>query len=287
MNTDYTIYTDGGCLSNPGGRGGYGLVIIENTTGRVQEYKRGPYKATTNNRMEMLAVLDALWAVPEGKTAEIISDSQYVINTLSGNWRKNKNADIWAMINKAEKGKTVRYKWIRGHAGNKYNERCDELAKEAMEGEIRWIDEGYCGGEVPVAKNIPKIKVEVPEEMEDERRFDSLKEAKEKGFVLNDKCAKAMISFWKDDKKNFQGYLRLKTGGMDQYSRFDETKLRELYDDTIWDKVKEYLADPKHQLSCLRWHARGLSLTDSIRKELVSAEIERNATEAAYKKGWL
>lgn len=135
-----TFYTDGGCERNPGGMGGYGTVLV--VDGKIVEELSGNEKNTTNNRMEMLAVIQALTFMDENKMtcAEIISDSKYVIDSktkwlkgwINNGWEnssgKVKNRDLWERILELEKGKTIRYKWVKGHDGNRYNERCDQLA---------------------------------------------------------------------------------------------------------------------------------------------------------------
>ncbi|MBO0857682.1 MAG: ribonuclease HI [Chloracidobacterium sp.] len=134
------IYTDGACLGNPG-PGGYGVVLLHGK--ERKEFSRG-YRLTTNNRMEMLACIVGLQALKGACAVTLYSDSQYVINSMTkgwalrwrkNNWRRNgedvPNADLWAkLIDLCDKHK-VRFNWVRGHAGNKENERCDQLARQA------------------------------------------------------------------------------------------------------------------------------------------------------------
>jgi len=134
------IYTDGGCLGNPG-PGGYGVVMLQGKNRR--EFSRG-FRLTTNNRMEILACIVGLRALKEPSAVTLYSDSQYVINSMSKGWarrwKKNnwkrgdedvRNPDLWQqMLDLCDKHK-VKFNWVRGHAGNKENERCDQLAREA------------------------------------------------------------------------------------------------------------------------------------------------------------
>jgi ribonuclease HI len=146
------IYTDGACIGNPG-PGGYGVVMLHDK--HRKEFSRG-FRLTTNNRMEILACIVGLRALKEPCAVTLYSDSQYVINSMSKGWarrwRKNNwkrddqpvpNADLWRqMLDLCDKHK-VRFNWVRGHAGNKENERCDQLARQAALGFDMAIDSVY------------------------------------------------------------------------------------------------------------------------------------------------
>ncbi len=120
------IFTDGACSGNPG-RGGWGAVILRN--GHMQELS-GRERRTTNNRMEMTAVIEGLAAVPPGSQVTVYSDSQYVVNTMTKNWKRNKNQDLWAKLDRETAARQVTWEWIRGHAGHPMNERADRLATQ-------------------------------------------------------------------------------------------------------------------------------------------------------------
>ena len=133
-----TIYTDGACSGNPG-PGGWGAILRYN--GRSKQLSGGE-KSTTNNRMELTGVISALSALKEPCIVELYSDSKYVIDALSKgwavSWRKNGwnkadkkpalNVDLWEKLLGLLEKHTVRFVWIKGHAGHPYNERCDRLA---------------------------------------------------------------------------------------------------------------------------------------------------------------
>ncbi len=120
------IFTDGACSGNPG-RGGWAAVILRD--GYTQEICGGE-RRTTNNRMEMTAVIEGLAAVPSGAEVTVYSDSQYVVNTMTMNWKRNKNQDLWAKLDREAAAHQVTWEWIRGHAGHPMNERADRLATE-------------------------------------------------------------------------------------------------------------------------------------------------------------
>jgi ribonuclease HI len=146
------IYTDGACLGNPG-PGGYGVVLLHGKD--REEFSRG-FRLTTNNRMEMLACIVGLQTLTEPYAVTLYSDSQYVINSMTKGWakrwKKNKwkrngenvpNADLWEkMLDLCDKHK-VKFNWVRGHSGNKENERCDQLARQAALGFDMSIDSVY------------------------------------------------------------------------------------------------------------------------------------------------
>jgi len=148
-----TIYTDGGSLGNPG-PGGYGIVLKFN--GHRKELSGG-FQHTTNNRMELLAAIKGLEALKEPCVVTLYSDSQYVTRGMtegwakrwrSNRWMRNKkdkaqNVDLWArLLNLCEKHE-VEFNWIRGHAGDPDNERCDALAKAAAQQDDLPPDPGY------------------------------------------------------------------------------------------------------------------------------------------------
>ena len=121
------IYTDGACIGNPG-PGGWGAVLARD--GEVEEIS-GDEPDTTNNRMEILAVIRGLEEVPRGEPVAVYSDSTYVVNTVTKGWQRKANQDLWAELDRALAGRDVRWEWIRGHRGSQLNERAHSLANTA------------------------------------------------------------------------------------------------------------------------------------------------------------
>ena len=148
---DITIYTDGSALGNPG-RGGYGTVLI---SGKYRKELSQGFKYTTNNRMELLAVIAGLETLKkEGNNVRVYSDSKYVVDAVEKNWiggwiRKNfknvKNVDLWKRFIAINKTQNVKYIWVKGHAGIKENEVCDQLAVAAAHSKNQLEDTGYEG----------------------------------------------------------------------------------------------------------------------------------------------
>ena len=152
------IYTDGAARGNPDGPGGYGAVLqYIDTKGQLheRELSRG-YKKTTNNRMELMAVIAGLEALTKPCRVEIVSDSKYVTDAFNKKWidgwlkkgwkrGKNepvKNTDLWKRLLKAKEPHQVTFIWVKGHDGHPENERCDTLATTAADGTDLIVDEG-------------------------------------------------------------------------------------------------------------------------------------------------
>jgi len=125
---EIVAYADGSCLGNPG-PGGWGVVIIgADGSTRVRS---GANPATTNNRMEITAAIEALRAFPPAAEVTIRTDSQYVVKTMTLGWKRRENLDLWRELDAEAAQRLVRWEWVRGHAGNEHNEHADELARSA------------------------------------------------------------------------------------------------------------------------------------------------------------
>jgi len=143
------IYTDGSAKGNPG-KGGYGIVLL---SGKLRKELSKGFRLTTNNRMELLAVITSLEALKKKPESVIIySDSKYVVNAVEKKWvfgwektnfNKKKNPDLWIRFLKIYRQHSVVFKWVKGHSDNKENNRCDFLAVEASEGPKLEVDVWY------------------------------------------------------------------------------------------------------------------------------------------------
>lgn len=150
MHKELVMYTDGSSRGNPG-PGGFGTILI--WKGKEKEISQG-FKLTTNNRMELMAVIAGLEVLNrEGLHIVIHSDSQYVVKAWEEGWLKNwiatnfkggkKNKDLWLRFHELSKRHHLRFKWVKGHADNPLNNRCDILATEAADSGHLLVDEGY------------------------------------------------------------------------------------------------------------------------------------------------
>ncbi len=139
--SDIEIYTDGACSGNPG-PGGWGVVVLG---GAEPKELCGGEKQTTNNRMEMTAVVRALELFPDGQKLVLYTDSSYVKDGITKwivGWKRNgwrtsqrqpvKNQDLWQAIDQQRTRLNVDWRWVKGHAGNRWNEKADELARKGL-----------------------------------------------------------------------------------------------------------------------------------------------------------
>ena len=150
MSEEITIYTDGASRGNPG-PGGYGAILMY---GKLKKELSAGYRLTTNNRMELMGVIAALEAMKKtGLKITIYTDSQYIVKAIQEGWlnkwlatnfaKGKKNKDLWVRFYDLFKKHQVKFVWVKGHANNPFNNRCDELATSAADGRDLLIDEGY------------------------------------------------------------------------------------------------------------------------------------------------
>lgn len=147
---EVTIYTDGASRGNPG-RGGYGTILI---SGNYKKELSEAFRLTTNNRMELLAVIKGLEALKgPGHNVTIYSDSKYVVDSVEKKWvwnwaashdfRKKKNRDLWLRFLELYKQHKIKFVWVKGHADNALNNRCDELATYKADNGPLQVDKIY------------------------------------------------------------------------------------------------------------------------------------------------
>ena len=135
------IYTDGSCLGNPGA-GGWAAIIVDEHNLREELFGGEAY--TTNNRMELTAAIRALEKIPAGANVELFTDSSYLKNAFtkgwlakwkSNGWNNGKvlNQDLWRELDSLVANRAVNFNWVKGHAGDAFNERCDKIARSVAE----------------------------------------------------------------------------------------------------------------------------------------------------------
>lgn len=153
MKAEVTVWTDGGCLGNPG-PGGYGVILL---SGEHRRELSGGRRRTTNNRMELLAAVTALGTLRFPCRVTLHSDSKYLVESMTKAWvprwrakgwvRPDKtptpNRDLWELLLTECARHTVSFRWLKGHAGHAENERCDELSQAAARSPGLPVDEGY------------------------------------------------------------------------------------------------------------------------------------------------
>src|SRR5450759_2228493 len=167
------IYTDGGCEPNPGGPGGYGVVLLHPKTKQRKETS-GDFRSTTNNRMEIFAAIAGLEMLKQPCKVTLYSDSQYLVDSIIKGWavawkkkdwwlnnkERAKNIDLWQKLLPLCETHQVEFRWVKGHAGNLENERCDQLSMAALHQPNLPADEGY--------ENKPETEGERPKLQEGE-----------------------------------------------------------------------------------------------------------------------
>lgn len=138
--SEVKVYCDGACAGNPG-PGGWGAVLIVN---RRRKEISGGEKETTNNRMELTAAIEALRSLPDGSDVYVFTDSSYLLNGATAwlkgwkerGWKRKEgpllNVDLWQALDRELERHNIEWKWVKGHAGNPYNERADQLATGAI-----------------------------------------------------------------------------------------------------------------------------------------------------------
>ncbi len=274
---NFSIYSDGGCRFNPGGPGGYGTIVIDHETGEISEYSEG-FFSTTNNRMELMAALVGLRSVPEGSSICLYSDSKYLLNTIENRFSKKKNIDLWNKLDAAMKNKKVYTQWVKGHAGDELNERCDEMATQAMNNPSREdseYTESHPFSHDKKSRNHNDktgktgsmgVKIKIPQEI---RQYSG------DSFKVKDDCANMIQSLNTRNRTalRFRDFSDLKTGGIDGCSRLDSQQ----YVSQEVVEIVSHIVEQEDVKSCLRWYMRGLDLDLAIRKALVDAEIRQNA----------
>ncbi len=142
------IFTDGACSGNPG-PGGYGVIL---RSGSYVKELSGGYRKTTNNRMELIAVIEGLKALKKPSEVTITTDSKYIVDAVMKGWlpgwvqrnfKDKKNKDLWLLYLDAAKPHTIKFEWIKGHNSHVENEKCDQLAVAAIKGQNLAVDVIY------------------------------------------------------------------------------------------------------------------------------------------------
>ncbi len=276
-NPDYVAYTDGACWQEKYGtsigRGGYGTIVIQTGSEDFKgvEYSEG-YQLTTNNRMELMAVIVALQNVPADSTIRVYSDSQYVIKIMRGENSAHENQDLWDEYNNLiwSKHLDVDPVWVKGHNGNNNNERCDRLAKRACRKERLLHDEWY---EEKKTSHALEYEMDIPEKYRENNARLLNREYLINENHVNPKCADAILAFWSYDSPKEEEYGALKVFGSDYWSEYYYDWFAANIEEEVLKIVEEAFDDIDLRERCLRWYMRGLSLYDAINKAAYDFEM--------------
>ena len=289
--TDIILYTDGGCEHNPGGRGAYGVVLYYRGRRDVQTFSEA-FESTTNNRMELLAVIKALEKVRTSDPIVLYTDSKYVQRSAKEEYARRKNVDLWRHFDAVMKNKNVIFVWIPGHKGHKYNELCDKLCREAIESGPYHIDYGYVENETrkheqenlfensdiaAIARMIFNVSEEydrVPDQM-------PLEEYCER-YAVRMICAKQILYFYRYKFHAAKHYVGIKTGGSDYWSKIRDQEMRLIIGHEKERILRAYL-DEKGMIRAAKWHCRGMTLSDAIRKVMIEEKIYQQHNSASVR----
>lgn len=287
-NIDYTIWTDGGCAKNPNGKGGYGVVIQDNKNMSVTTYSKG-FLSSTNNRMEVRAIIRALEEIPDGVSVVIYSDSKYAVYTFNGEYSKKKNLDLWSIADALiAKKSNVIFEWVKGHADNDNNNLCDELATQAMQQDdsLLAVDDGFVP--LPTKESSGKAKANVyktttaanTQSMQNTTSgaMNVIIEPMIPDAYTNGDCYEKICKINAKSKPSFSDFAGLKTNGKDFWSLQPFEALQFYFGAFLVSYVESYIDNEKQILSALRWHGRGLTIENAIRKTFVDNEINIKAT---------
>ncbi len=157
------IYTDGSCKGNPG-PGGWAAIILEGVSLKPLSILKGNERATTNNRMEMTGVIEALHFLRdhhlESADIKLFSDSNLIIQTLLQGWKRKANLDLWEELDDLNEGMDIDYIWVKGHAKNKWNNECDKVAQREADIMLRKIGHSgeYSSANKETATHLAHIK---------------------------------------------------------------------------------------------------------------------------------
>jgi len=277
--SSFAVYIASHCTFSPGGLGGFGCIITDKEGMPVTELSGG-YESSTINRVLLMGMIKAMGFLPSKAEVEVITDSDYAPNIMNGVYRKKSNLDLWAGFETVSKDKKITCKEAK--TGNEKDaiKKCMSLVEVAMYSEELHKDPGYANRQRPVKKVFSgdtfgfgpmEVPINIVGDTDKSPEMTSAEEYAEK-FEVNLECAESLKAFWSGKFKSYKSFASLKTGGSDRFSAMDAESLYAECGDVAKGKVKEFLSG-NDVLSALRWHCRGLSITDSIRKVLVNKDI--------------
>ena len=281
--TDLIIFTDGGCINNPGGKGAYSVVFYHQKNGNTESWSKA-FESTTNNRMELMAVIAALEKIRSSDPVVLYSDSKYVVNTAKGIWKKSKNRDLWDRYDEVSKNKNILLVWIQGHSGHRYNEMCDKLCTEAMEKGPYQKDTGFeetqtllekraeIIAENNEIKKIMRMRIEVSDKYNKKPTASDPGEYARK-YSVKMPCAKKIVFFYQYDFHGAKHYEFIKTGGPDYWSRMKIEDIEKMREPEELDEIRKYISEDDQYAKTLKWRCRGLTLSDAIRKVMIDSAL--------------
>ena len=274
----YEVYIKGCCLFGPGGPGGYGAIIVDTKTRKIAELSKG-FFASTEERMELMAMIAALSRISLNESISLFSESKYAVGILNGQHSLPDHPNLIQELWDVRRDKQISVCLVERRTGPKLFKRCFNLAVEAFESPSA-EDSGFDPTEIKDAQDSEFFKsdtmtlpIELPEGVE---RFYSGSEK----HKIKESCAEGIRMLNEKENPSFEDLMHLKTGGIDGWSHAD-TDME--FGKATKDFVSSFFRFESETKSCLKWYGRGLALDLAIRKGLVSREIGENVTRRRYK----
>lgn len=294
---DYTIYTYGESNSETS-IGAYGYLIIRHDTKGLSKFAQGFFN-TTNNRMELLAVTQALYKLPDQTNVAVVTSSEYVSKIINGEWEEKSNKPIWADLYAETQKKNIEFTYMKYYKKDYKNEVYSrsslmEMAHDLCIKEMERVknenlgekdmdfNPGQFNNISKTSSRAMQIKIFLDKSIDYKDRTVNIIDFYEE-IGINKSCAEAISKFNKKKKHTFLDYKNIKTYGNDDVSDYRMEFFEKYYPKAVISIVKRYLRSLKAQEAALRWHYRGLRIEDSIRKVLVDIEINESLKEKQLK----
>lgn len=270
-----TAYIGSVCVPNPGGKGGYGIVLRRENQPPV--LLNGGRSRTTANRVLLLSAIEVLKELDRDVSLQICCRSEYIIQTVNSGKERKTNSDLWEIIDHISCNRNIKWRYPNDETDNEYLEKCGVLIDDFLRGRGEVIsDGGYTGdaaGKDNWRINSSFAITDSIEKMEEER----LNQIFGTDRYLSNKKAEIIHAFNQKQNKKFKDFAELKTGGKDYWSCKDMRFFNEQFGQVFVDKMRTYIGNEKDLCSFFRWHCRGLTMTDAIRKVKTDAQIRSNA----------
>lgn len=270
-----TAYIGSVCVPNPGGKGGYGIVLKHGNQPPV--LLNGGRGRTTANRVLLLSAIEVLKELDREVSLQICCRSEYVIQTVNSGKERKTNTDLWDIIDRISSNRNIKWRYPKDEIDNEYLEKCSVLIDEFLRerGEVIF-DGGYTGE--AAGKDNWRIKssfaiTDCTERLENER-LDQIFGADRN---LSAQTAAMIRTFNQKPNKKFKDFAALRTGGKDFWSCKSMKYFGEQFGQVFVDKMRTYIGNEKDLCSFFRWHCRGLTMTDAIQKVKTDTQIRSNA----------
>ena len=265
----WKAYTDGGYVSQKN-CGAYGIVLISPCN--IRERYSQAFVGTTNNRMELRGVLKAIELLKEKgiRSFDIYTDSKYVKLVAEGTWLRTKNLDLWSRFDELTDDTNINIYWVKAHANNKDNNRCDSMATEAIQKGEFIEDEGYKEDDIVTEPNSIHLCKDLifPDTFKKIPDITNVEEYMGK-YIVSRICAESIIQFYEPGSTKWYSYL--KTGGKDHWSKSGFKEMEQVIGKEAAEFLQKNIPDRAILMTSMRWASRGLAISDAYEKARTDA----------------